>query len=78
MNVTNCNSADGCRVYCVNRTKNAQQLAAIYSTADYFINPTKEDNFSTVNLEAIACGTPVITYDVGGAKETIRYDGLLA
>ena len=47
------------------------ELAQIYSAADIFVNPTYEDNYPTVNLEAQACGTPVITYDTGGAKETI-------
>ena len=37
-----------------------------------FFNPTYEDNYPTVNLEAEACGTRVITYDAGGARETVR------
>ena len=52
-------------------TESAAQLAAIYSAADAFFNPTVEDNFPTVNLEAEACGTPVVTYDTGGCAETI-------
>lgn len=39
---------------------------------DFFVNPTYEDNYPTVNLEAIACGTRVITYDTGGCRETIK------
>ena len=54
------------------RTESAAQLAAIYSAADVFFNPTVEDNFPTVNLEAEACGTPVVTYDTGGCAETVR------
>lgn len=53
------------------RTDSAAQLAAIYSAADAFFNPTVEDNYPTVNLEAEACGTPVVTYDTGGCAETI-------
>lgn len=53
------------------RTSNPFELAELYSTADVFFNPTYEDNFPTVNLEAIACGTKVITYDTGGCKETV-------
>lgn len=56
----------------VNRTESKEQLAAIYASADVFFNPTREDNFPTVNLEAEACGTPVVTYDTGGCIETIR------
>lgn len=52
------------------RTESAAQLAAIYSAADAFFNPTVEDNFPTVNLEAEACGTPVVTYDTGGCADT--------
>jgi len=39
--------------------------------ADVFVNPTLEDNFPTTNLEALACGTPVITYRTGGSPEAI-------
>ena len=55
----------------IHRTNNAMELAAIYSAADIFINPTREDTFPTVNMEAICCGAKVITFDVGGCKETI-------
>ena len=57
----------------IKRTENQQELASIYSTADLLFNPTYEDNYPTVNLEAIACGTPVLTYDTGGSKEFIRF-----
>ena len=54
------------------RTDSRRQLAETYTSADVFFNPTTEDNFPTVNLEAEACGTPVITYDTGGCRETIH------
>ena len=54
------------------RTDSREELAGIYSTADVFFNPTVEDNYPTVNLEAEACGTPVVTYDTGGCAETVR------
>lgn len=53
------------------RTDNVHQLAELYSAADAFINPTWQDNYPTVNLEAIACGTPVITYRTGGSIEAV-------
>ena len=56
----------------IQRTNSPQELAAIYTAADVFVNPTYEDNYPTVNLEAEACGTKVITYDTGGCKETIH------
>lgn len=52
------------------RTASPQELAEIYSAADVFVNPTHQDNYPTVNLEARACGTPVVTYDVGGSPES--------
>ncbi len=56
----------------IKKTENKEELAALYSAATVLFNPTHEDNYPTVNLEAIACGTPVITYDVGGSPESIR------
>jgi len=53
------------------RTQNVAELAEWYSKGWAFINPTHSDNFPTVNLEALACGTPVITYDTGGSPEAI-------
>lgn len=55
----------------ITRTDSLSQLAALYSTADVYINPTWEDNFPTTNLEALACGTPVITYKTGGSVEAV-------
>ena len=53
------------------RTENVQQLVKLYSEADVFVNPTLEDTFPTTNLEALACGTPVITYNTGGSPEAV-------
>jgi len=55
----------------IQRTENIQELAALYSTAAVFVNPTWQDNFPTTNIEALACGTPVITYNTGGSPEAI-------
>lgn len=52
-------------------TKNQEELAVLYSISDVFVNTTYEDTYPTVNLEAISCGTPVITYDTGGSPESI-------
>lgn len=56
------------------RTENTHELAELYSLADAFINPTWQDNYPTVNLEAIACGTPVVTYRTGGSVEAVTAD----
>lgn len=58
-------------IICIDKTSNLTELAEIYSSADVFLNLTLEDNFPTVNLEAQSCGTPVITLDTGGSKETL-------
>jgi glycosyltransferase involved in cell wall biosynthesis len=44
-------------------------LAQIYTAADLFVNPTREDTYPTVNIEALACGTPVLTFRTGGSPE---------
>lgn len=54
------------------RTSNAKELAEYYSMADVFVNATLEDNFPTTNLEALSCGTPVITFDTGGSPESLN------
>ncbi len=58
----------------IERTENVPELAALYAASDVLFNPTWEDNFPTTNLEALACGTPVITYKTGGSVEVITQD----
>lgn len=65
------NRTDCCQMVFVNRTQNALELAQLYSSAAVFVNPTYQDNYPTTNLEAIACGTPVITYRTGGSPEAV-------
>ena len=55
----------------IKRTSNVSELAGLYSTADVFVNLTYSDNFPTTNIEALACGTPVITYKTGGSPEAV-------
>lgn len=60
-----------CQMVFVARTQNALELAQLYSSASVFVNPTYQDNYPTTNLEAMVCGTPVITYRTGGSPEAI-------
>lgn len=60
-----------CNMVPICRTQDQCELAMIYSLADVFVNPTYADMFPTVNLEALACGTPVITYKTGGSPEAV-------
>lgn len=55
----------------IERTNSVKELSQIYNAADVFINLTYADNFPTVNLEALACGTPVLTYKTGGSAECL-------
>ena len=64
----------GDRMVAVKRTADVHQLAGLYSTADVLVNPTWQDNYPTVNLEAISCGTPVVTYRTGGSIEAVAGD----
>ena len=59
------------------RTDSPRQLAEIYTAADVFINTTVEDNLPTVNLEAVACGCRVISFDTGGCGETLGPEDIL-
>ena len=58
-------------IIAVERTSNQMELAEYYSVADVFVNATYSDNYPTTNLESIACGTPVITYNTGGSPEAV-------
>lgn len=53
----------------IHRTQNQRELAEIYTAADVFANPTREEVFGLVNVEALACGTPGVTFDAGGSPE---------
>ena len=59
------------RIVAIGRTQDQHELAMLYSMADAFVNPTYADMFPTVNLEALACGTQVITYRTGGSPEAV-------
>lgn len=53
------------------RTSSQSELADFYSAADVMLNPTYNDTFPTINIEALACGTPVVTYNTGGSPEIL-------
>lgn len=55
----------------IKRTEDQTQLAEIYTAVDLFVNPTREDTYPTVNMEALSCGTPVLTFKTGGSPEII-------
>lgn len=55
----------------IHRTANQTELAEIYTAADILVNPTREENYPTVNMESVACGTPVLTFNTGGSPEML-------
>lgn len=59
----------------IKNTSSVRELVELYSAADVFVNPTLEDNYPTTNIEAIASGTPVVSYDTGGSGESARMYG---
>ncbi len=60
------------------RTNSVNELVEWYSAAEVFVNPTLEDNYPTTNLEAIACDTPVISFETGGSTESASLYGAVA
>ena len=54
----------------IERTNSLDELVKIYSAADLYVNFSYCENYPGVNLEAVACGTPVLTYDSGGSPES--------
>lgn len=56
----------------IHKTSDQSELAELYSLAEVFVNPTREDVFGLVNVESLACGTPVIVFKTGGCPEIIN------
>lgn len=55
----------------IHKTQDQRGLAEIYTAADLFVNPTREETLSLVSIESLACGTPVVMFNTGGCPETI-------
>lgn len=60
----------------IKRTENLEELANLYTQADVFFNPSKEETFSLVTVESMCCGTPVIVYDNSAVKEIVGENGM--
>ncbi len=63
---------EGERIIAITKTENQKQLAELYSAAHIFINTTYQETFPTVNIEALCCGCPIVTYATGGSTETVN------
>ena len=68
---TEINNTPPSNVLLIGYTKSPKEMAELYSMADVFVNCSREDTLSSLNMECQACGTPVVTYDATGSKETV-------
>ena len=59
------------KIISIHRTNDQAELAKIYTAADVFVNPTREETFPTTHMESLACGTPVVAFDTGGCAEML-------
>lgn len=58
-------------IFHIDHTETVEEIVDIYSSADVFFNPTYEDTYPTVNIEALACELPIVCYRTGGAIESV-------
>lgn len=59
------------KILVLEKTKTQYELAQFYSVADVYVNLTLEEVMGMTNIEALACGTPVVTYSSGGSPECV-------
>ena len=59
----------------IERTNSAKELAAIYTAADVFVNPSVEETFGMTTIEAKACGTKAVVYKGTACEEVINKHG---
>ena len=60
--------------------KDERLMSLAYASADFVVIPSREDNLPNVMIEALSCGTPVISFPVGGLNEIVepKFNGVLA
>lgn len=56
----------------VGTVRDEQRMAMLYAAADAFILPSREDNLPNTMVEALCCGTPVISFSNGGMRDHIQ------
>jgi glycosyltransferase involved in cell wall biosynthesis len=74
------NADIGMKTHYLGRVSDDISLALIYASADVFIAPSIQDNLPNTVMEAIACGTPCVAFDIGGMPDMIEHqqNGYLA
>lgn len=70
----------GFKVHYLGRFYDDISLALLYSAADVFVAPSIQDNLPNTVIEALACGTPCVAFDIGGMPDSIdhKLNGYLA
>ncbi|MCI5858091.1 MAG: glycosyltransferase [Agathobacter sp.] len=59
----------------IERTKDVEELAQIYSESDLYFNASVEETFGLTTVEAIFCGTPAVVYNSTAVPECVQTDG---
>lgn len=67
-------------VYSLGYISGEEKIAEVYSAADVYVTPSLEDNLPNTVMEALACGTPCVGFDVGGIPEMVdhKHNGYIA
>ena len=55
----------------IEQTHDQEEMIMWYSAASVYVNVTLQETLGLTNIEALACGTPVVTFDSGGCKECV-------
>jgi glycosyltransferase involved in cell wall biosynthesis len=69
----------GLPTYFAGKISLEQDMAELYSAADVFIAPSKEDNLPNTVIESMSCGTPVAAFRIGGMPDMVddKVNGIL-
>jgi len=64
----------GLRTHYLGTCNDDISLALVYSAADVFVLPSTEENLANTVMEAIACGTPCVAFNIGGTSDMIEHE----
>lgn len=64
---------EGTEVVCVGQVGDEKTMSTLYAAVDAFVTPSLQDNLPNTIMEAMACGTPCVGFDIGGIPEMIDH-----